>query len=155
MKRRRFVIHEHHASRLHFDLRIGLDFREGEAKDVALKPGASFEAGPYAFKVKNVEKAKDSLDFKIQEVHRVTFAFDVPVQLTSMDFLKALKFLGADGKEVKHSRKNFTGSFQGGGEHRLSIVILPVDGPLTVQWAVYGRIQTVLVPLKHEGPIRK
>ena len=136
-------------------VRIGLDFSEGEAKDVVLKPGAAFDVGPYAFKIAKLEKAKDSFDFKIQEVLRVDFTFDAKTQLTSFDFLKVFQFVGADGKEWKSRQRNFQGSFSGGGEHKLTIATLPTDQPLTVKWAAYGKIETVVVPLKHSGPIGK
>jgi hypothetical protein len=136
-------------------VRVGLDLKEGETKDVVLKAGAAFDVGPYAFKIKKLEKAKDSFDFKIQDILRVEFSFDAPQQHTGFDLFKELKFIGADGKEWPSKQKNFQGSFKGGGEHRLTVAFLPTDAPLTLKWAVYGRIETVVVPLKHAGPIGK
>lgn len=136
-------------------VRIGLDLKEGETKDVVLKPGAAFDVGPYAFKIKKLEKAKDSFNFKIQDILRAEFSFDAPQQHTSFDLFKELKFFGADGKEWPSKQKNFQGSFQGGGEHRLTVAFLPTDQALTLKWAVYGKIETVVVPLKHAGPIVK
>jgi hypothetical protein len=83
----------------------------------------------------------------------VDFAFDAPQQHTGFDLFKEFKFIGADGKEWKSKQKNFQGSFKGGGEHRLTVAVLPTDQPLTLKWAVYGKIETVVVPLKHEGRI--
>lgn len=136
-------------------VRVGLDLTEGETKDVVLKTGAAFDVGPYAFKVKKLEKAKDSFDFKIQEVLRVEFSFDAPQQHSGFDLFKELRFIAANGKEWPSKQRNFQGSFQGGGEHRLTVAFLPTDQPLTLKWAVYGKIATVVVPLKHAGPISK
>lgn len=136
-------------------VRVGLELQEGEAKEVELTPGSTFAVGPYTFKVKKAEKLRDSLDFKIQDIQRVTFAFDAPRQLTGFDVLKIFKFFDADGKERKSAQRNFQGSFQGGGEHLLTVAILPTERPVSVKWAVYGRIESVLVPLKHEGAISR
>ena len=134
-------------------LRIGSELQEGEAKEVELKPGASFEVGPYAFKVAKIETARDSIDFKLQEIRRVTFSFDSPRQLTTFDVLKEFKFLTEDGKVHPSAQRNFQGSFKEGGEHRLTVALVPFEGPLTVKWAVYGKIEGLTVPVKHEGPI--
>lgn len=132
---------------------VGLDLQEGQAKDVKIEQGASFKVGPYDFKIVKIEPTRDLLGGAIAEGQRVTFSFDSPVQLRSFDFLKSFAFATADGKEHPSAMKNFVGSSSKGGEHTLSVSMLPSDAPLTVNWALYGKIESLTLPLKHSGPI--
>lgn len=132
---------------------IGLELQEGQAKDVKIEQGATFKAGPYDFKIVKIEATKDMLGGAIADGQRVTFSFDSPVQLRSFDFLKTFTFAKADGKEHPSAMKNFVGSSSKGGEHTLSVSMLPSDAPLTVNWALYGKIESRTLTLNHSGPI--
>ncbi|MCK6471347.1 MAG: hypothetical protein L6R28_06345 [Planctomycetes bacterium] len=131
---------------------LGLDLQEGQAKDVKIEQGASFKVGPYDFKVVKIEPTKDMLGGAITEGQRVTFSFDSPVQLRSFDFLKTFTFATADCKAHPSALKNFVGSSSKGGEHTLSVALLPSEAPLTVNWAVYGKMETCTLALTHSGP---
>lgn len=132
---------------------VGLDLQEGQAKDVRIEQGASFKVGPYDFKVVKIEPTKDLLGGSITEGQRVTFSFVSPVQLKGFDFLKTFTFAKADGKEHPSAKRNFVGSSSKGGEHTLIVAMLPSEAPLTVTWAVYGKMETRTLALKHSGPI--
>lgn len=132
---------------------LASDLQEGESKDVLLKAGSAFKVGPYTFKIAKTETSKAMFNFEIQEVLLVSFTFDSPRQIARSDFLKELKFITAEGKEQPSKQKSFQGSFKSGGEHKITVAIAPTDKPLTVKWAVYGKLRVQQVPLKLTGPV--
>lgn len=133
---------------------VGTDLREGVSKGVKLAAGTAFDVGPYTFKIARIEPTRELFGFERADGLLVHFTFNSPVQLKEASFLKEFTFLDATGKEQASRKKNFMGSFKDGGEHRLSWAVLPAQGPLDVRWAIYGKIVSVSVPLKHSGPIR-
>lgn len=135
--------------------KIGLGLQEGVTKDVTLKVGTAFKVGPYTFKVAKIEPTKDLLGGDLVDGQLIGFTFDSPVQLADFNSFKEFAFVDAAGKEHPSSMKNFMGSFKKGGEHKVSLAVLPPKGPLNVRWAVFAKIAEVTVPLKHSGPIEK
>lgn len=133
--------------------KIGSDLREGVAKGVVLKEGTTFDVGPYPFRIVKIAPHKDLLGSDIVECQLVSMTFNAPVQLKDFSFIKEFTFLNADGTTHASEMRNFMGSFKDGGEHKLSIAVLPSQNPLDLRWAVYGRIAVVSVPLNHSGPV--
>ena len=112
---------------------------ESKEERIALKEGAKISCGPVPIEVREVE-AVDFGDSKFS----VQLASD-----QSMDAIKALAFLGADGKPMKAeamgsgsfgfgSKKTYTRSY--GLPERLDAV--------TVRITAFAQTETVMVPLK-------
>ena len=142
LKLETFTLPAKRAGRIELEAEIALKCASGSQKEeakVQLKKGAEIDCGPVPLKIRSVEEV-DFGDSKFS----VQLASD-----QSMDAIKALEFLGADGKPMKAEPMG-SGSFGFGGKktYTRSYGLPERPGEVTVRITAYANNQTVVVPLK-------
>ncbi|MEC7726992.1 MAG: hypothetical protein VYD05_15825 [Planctomycetota bacterium] len=112
---------------------------ESKEERIALKKGAKISCGPIPIEIRGMEEV-DFGDSKFS----VQLASD-----QSMDAIKALEFLGADGKPMKAEPMG-SGSFGFGGKktYTRSYGLPERPSEVTVRITAYANKETIVVPLK-------